>query len=71
MERILSIVQIIISIVLITAVLLQQKGAGLSGVFGGDGNVYRTKRGFEKVLIYVTVIFAALLAVTSLSLLFV
>ena len=48
----LQIVQIIISIVIITLVLLQAKGSGLGGIFGGDGGVYRTRRGVEKSLEY-------------------
>ncbi|OGZ98773.1 MAG: preprotein translocase subunit SecG [Candidatus Sungbacteria bacterium RIFCSPLOWO2_12_FULL_41_11] len=59
MKNILPIIQIIISILLITAILLQQRGTGLSASFGGEGNVYRTKRGFEKILFYGTIILAA------------
>ena len=44
------------SAVLLTgAILLQQKGAGLSGVFGGGSNIYSTKRGIDKVLHYLTI----------------
>ena len=51
----LQIIQIILSITLITLVLLQGKGAGLGGIFGGDGGVYRTKRGVEKTLHQATI----------------
>jgi len=54
-EIILNSVQLILAIILIVAVLLQQKGTGLSGVFGGSGNVYSTKRGLDKILHYITV----------------
>ncbi len=54
-EIILNSVQLILAIVLIVIVLLQQKGTGLSGVFGGSGNVYSTKRGLDKILHYITV----------------
>lgn len=60
MSNILNTAQIIISITLITTILLQQRGSGLSGIFGGEGNVYRTKRGFEKLLFYSTIILVAL-----------
>ena len=44
----LDVVQIILAIVLIGIILLQTKGAGLSGIFGGDSSsVYRTRRGLE------------------------
>lgn len=55
MKNILLIIQIISSLVLITLILSQAKGVGLSTVFGGDGGVYRTKRGFEKMLHYLTI----------------
>lgn len=64
------IVQIIISISIIVLVLLQVKGSGLGSIFGGDGGVYRTRRGVEKTLyqatIGLTVIFfiVSLIAVT-------
>jgi len=55
---ILNIAQIIVSILLITAVLLQQRGTGLSATFGGEGNIYRTKRGIEKALFILTIVLA-------------
>lgn len=54
-EIILNIIQLILASVLIVAVLLQQKGTGLSGVFGGSGNIYSTKRGLDKILHYITI----------------
>ncbi len=50
-----QVVQIIISIVIIILVLLQAKGSGLGGIFGGDGGIYRTKRGVEKSLYHITI----------------
>ncbi|MFH2085511.1 MAG: preprotein translocase subunit SecG [bacterium] len=51
------IAQIIISITLIVLVILQAKGTGLSGVFGGSTN-YHAKRGVEKTLFYLTIAIA-------------
>ena len=56
----ISIVQILVSILLIVSILLQQRGAGLSGAFGGSFGGYYTKRGFEKFLVYFSVGLAAL-----------
>lgn len=56
----LAIVQIVISSLLVAAVLLQQRGTGLSATFGGEGNIYRTKRGLEKVIFIATIVFAVL-----------
>ena len=45
MNPILALGQIIVSIALIAAILLQARGTGLSGTFGGDSAVYRSRRG--------------------------
>jgi preprotein translocase subunit SecG len=60
MEKIFNIIQIVLAGLLITAILLQSRGAGLSTVFGGEGNIYRTKRGFEKILFIGTIVLSAL-----------
>lgn len=53
-------VQVIVAVLLVIVILLQQKGTGLSGAFGGAGGFYRTKRGFEKTLFYATIVLASL-----------
>lgn len=60
MQNVITIAQIALSVLLITSILLQQQGAGLGSVFGGEGNVFRTKRGLEKVLFYATIVLAVL-----------
>jgi protein translocase SecG subunit len=52
----LNIIQIVVSILLIISILLQGRGAGVSGVFGGESAVYQTKRGLEKFLFILTII---------------
>ncbi|OGZ44602.1 MAG: preprotein translocase subunit SecG [Candidatus Ryanbacteria bacterium RIFCSPHIGHO2_02_FULL_45_17b] len=59
-QEILSYFQIGIAIFLGVTILLQQKGQGLSGAFGGEGGFYRTKRGLEKTLLIATVTLATL-----------
>jgi preprotein translocase subunit SecG len=54
------IAQIIVSGLIVVAVLIQNRGAGLSAVFGGSGSVYRTKRGLEKGLFVFTIILVIL-----------
>ncbi len=63
----LQIVQIVIAALLMLSILLQNRGAGLSGIFGGTGNVYRTKRGLEKKLFVMTIVFAVLFFAASLA----
>jgi preprotein translocase subunit SecG len=58
--QILNIVQLAVSVLLIVAVLLQQRGVGLSATFGGEGNIYRTKRGIEKALFIGTIVLSLL-----------
>lgn len=58
--KLLYIVQIIVPLLLIITILLQSRGTGLSSVFGGEGNVFRTKRGAEKILLIITIILAIL-----------
>ncbi|MFA6397698.1 MAG: preprotein translocase subunit SecG [Candidatus Paceibacterota bacterium] len=66
MASILPWVQIVLSIILIIVVLLQQSDAGLGGAFGGGSETtYHTKRGFEKVLFYTTIVVGILFAVSA------
>lgn len=58
--QILLFFQIGVAVLLGTAILIQQKGTGLSSAFGGEGGFYRTKRGFEKILLWLTILLAAL-----------
>ena len=58
MSKILSIVQIIVSLLLVASILFQSREGGLSSLFGGGGEVYRTKRGLEKTIFITTIILA-------------
>jgi len=60
-ETVLDISLIIISAVLILFVILQSKGAGLGGLTGGDtGGIFTARRGIEKTLFILTIIFSVL-----------
>lgn len=65
MHTIITIIQIIVSLLLIIGIILQQRGGGLSAVFGGDGSVYRTRRGIEKVIFIATIVLAVLFFLTA------
>ena len=71
MQNILYTVQIIISILLVVVILMQQKGSGLGSAFGGEGAVYRTKRGAEKLIFRLTIILAILFLATAVASLFI
>ncbi len=59
-QLILSITFIVLSVLLVATILLQQRGSGLGAAFGGEGNVFRTKRGLEKTLFYVSIALSCL-----------
>ena len=52
--------QIVLAVLLVIAILLQQKGSGLSSAFGGTSNIYTTKRGIDKTLFQLTIVLAIL-----------
>ena len=58
------------SVLLSVTILLQQRGTGLGGAFGGEGTVFRTKRGLEKGLFYATIAIAFLFVGTAILNLF-
>ncbi|HZC76926.1 MAG TPA: preprotein translocase subunit SecG [Ktedonobacterales bacterium] len=60
-----QIVQIIISIALVIAILLQARGAGLGSVFGGTGTVFKTRRGVDRLLFRMTIAFTVIFALVS------
>ncbi|MCB9806269.1 preprotein translocase subunit SecG [Candidatus Nomurabacteria bacterium] len=67
MVTILSVIQIVISVILVIAILLQSQAAGLGGAFGGsDGDSsFHTRRGFEKILFRGTIVLGVLFAIVS------
>ncbi|MDI6734371.1 MAG: preprotein translocase subunit SecG [Patescibacteria group bacterium] len=59
----LTIAQIVVSIILIVLVLLQERSSGLSGVFGGAGGTpYQNRRGLEKFIYWATICSAVIFA---------
>lgn len=70
MQQILPYIQMILSIILIGAVLLQQRGSSLGSSFGGDSSTYSSRRGIEKTLFITTVVVGALFFISNLIPLF-
>ncbi len=58
MNNILTYAQVGSAVLLIIAILLQQRGQGLGSGIGGTGMEYSTKRGVEKGVFYATIVFA-------------
>ena len=63
------IAQMILSVALTAALLLQVKGGGLGGIFGQADTVYRTRRGMEKTLFQLTIVLVVLFIGISLAML--
>jgi len=63
---ILPYIQISLAVILIGAILMQQRGAGLGGAFGGgEGTIHYERRGAEKTLFKATVVVAILFVVAT------
>lgn len=62
----LNILQILVSISLISVILMQSQGAGLGSAWGGDGKTH-TRRGGEKVLFRATIVLLVLFLCLALA----
>ena len=67
MNPIFAVGQILVGIALMVSILLQARGTGLSGAFGGDNAVYRSRRGVEKRLWQFTILLTVLFVLFSLA----
>jgi preprotein translocase subunit SecG len=63
----IQIVEIVLSVAVIFFILLQVRGAGLGSAFGGSsaGSVFKTRRGVEKLVFNMTIIFVTLFALIA------
>ena len=65
-------IQITLAIILSVAILLQQRGASVGGVFGGsEGTIHYERRGFEKTLFDITIVLAVLFVLSAFAQLFI
>lgn len=67
LDSVLPYVQIILSIALVTAILLQQRGSSLGGAFGSDNfsASFHTRRGAELFLFRATIVLAILFVISA------
>jgi protein translocase SecG subunit len=70
--KILPWIQITLSVLLVTAVLLQQSAAGIGGAIGGSdvSATFHTRRGFERFLFVSTFVLGVLFVLASLAAIF-
>jgi protein translocase SecG subunit len=64
MKIAIFVIQILMGIAVIGLILLQSSKGGLGGGIG-SGEVYRSKRGAEKIVFRATIVFASIFLVTS------
>ncbi len=66
-NAILQIIMIGSAVLMILAILLQQRGATLGAGFGASGELYTTRRGVDKNLFEVTIVLAAIFILSILA----
>ena len=66
---VLDIVVFASAIILIALILLQQRGASLGAGLGGSGELFTERRGLEKSMFNVTVVFAVIFVMSILAIL--
>lgn len=64
------VLQTILALLLIFLIVTQSRGAGLGSAWGGEGELYGTKRGVEKILFKATVAVSVIFIFISLLTLF-
>ena len=65
MQAYLNVAQIVLSVALVLAILLQVRGGGLGGIFGQADTVFRTRRGVERTLFQLTIVLVVLFIIIS------
>jgi protein translocase SecG subunit len=59
-------IQVVVSLLLIAAILLQSRGSGLGGAFGNDeGSTFYTRRGGEKMVFQATIVLGIVFALSA------
>ena len=60
-----QIAQMLIAVSVGTSILLQARGTGLSGTFGGESTAYRSRRGIERTLFRLTILLVIVFVLIS------
>jgi preprotein translocase subunit SecG len=66
-NAILQIITIGSAVLMIVAVLLQQRGASLGAGFGSSGELFTTRRGLDRNLFEVTIVLAVIFVLSILT----
>jgi len=66
-DTILQFITVGSAVLLIVSILLQQRGATLGAGFGSSGELYTTRRGIDKNLFEVSIVFAVIFILSILA----
>lgn len=69
LKALLPYAQIVLSLLLITGIVLQNRGASIGGAFGGDNfaSTFYKRRGAEKFLFQATIVVAILFVLAAIA----
>ncbi len=70
-QFILQIITVVAAILMVTTILLQQRGASLGAGFGSSGELYTTRRGLDRSLYQVTMVLALIFVASIIGVLFI
>ena len=65
-NMILQIITVASAILMVTSILLQQRGASLGAGFGSSGELFTTRRGLDKNLFEATIVLAVVFVLSIL-----
>ncbi len=65
-DFILQIVMLVSAVLMVAAILLQQRGASLGAGFGSSGELYTTRRGLDRSLFEFTIFMAVIFVLSIL-----
>jgi len=66
-NAILQIITVTSAVLMVIAILLQQRGASLGAGFGSSGELFTTRRGIDKNLFEVTIILSVIFVLSILA----
>ncbi len=66
-DTVLQVITVGSAILMVLAILLQQRGSTLGAGFGSSGELYTTRRGFDKNLFDATIVLAVIFVLSILA----
>ena len=66
-DTILQLIMIASAVLMVVSILLQQRGATLGAGFGSSGELYTTRRGVDKNLFEVSIVFGVIFVLSILA----